>query len=179
MADQQTARSDRWQTPLSAAAAVLAVVALIFCGVSVVGWITASNDSDVRFAASRDDVLRIGQQELVNFYSLDHKNPDASFDRLVRSSTGDLATAIKQGESTWKKQLTDGKTTTTAKVLDAVVTELDDRAGSATLAAIIQADTDSQGKTNSYRLPMQAQLTRTDQGWKLSQAGSITLGSQQ
>jgi Mce-associated membrane protein len=159
-------------------AALLLLAALIFCGVSLVSWLGASGNESVQFASTRDDVLRVGKQELVNFYTLDYKNPDASFDRLVQSSTGDLATAIKQGEATWKKQLTDQKTSSTAKVLDAAVTELDDRAGTATVVAIVEVDVTPDNGKAANRLPMQIQLTRTDQGWKLSQAGSIVLGSQ-
>src|SRR5947209_8166664 len=101
MANQQTTGEQStgtgpWQGALSAVAALLLLAALIFCGVSLVSWLGASGDESVRFASTRDDVLRIGKGELVNFYTLDYKNPDASFDRLVQSSTGDLATAIKQ-----------------------------------------------------------------------------------
>lgn len=175
MANQSTSR---WQGALSAVAAVLLLAALIFCGVSLVSWLGASNDESVQFTNTRDDVLRIGKQELINFYTLDYKNPDASFDRLVQSSTGDLATAIKQGEANWKKQLSDQKSSSTAKVLDAAVTELDDRAGTATVVAIVEVDVTPDNGKPPNRLPMQIQLTRTDQGWKLSQAGSIVLGSQ-
>ncbi|QUQ70616.1 hypothetical protein [Kutzneria sp. CA-103260] len=178
MANQQTTGTSRWQGALSAVAAVLLLAALIFCGVSLVGWLGASGDESVQFAGTRDDVLRVGKQELINFYTLDYKNPDASFDRLVQSSTGDLATAIKQGEATWKKQLTDQKSSSTAKVLDAAVTELDDRAGTATVVAIVEVDVTPDNGKPANRLPMQIQLSRTDQGWKLSQAGSIVLGSQ-
>jgi Mce-associated membrane protein len=178
MVTQQATPANRWLSALSAVAAVLLLAALIFCGASLVGWLGASGDQSVQFAVTRDDVLRVGKQELINFYTLDYKNPDASFDRLVQSSTGDLATAIKQGEANWKKQLADQKTSLTAKVLDAAVTELDDRAGTATVVAIVEVDATPDNGKPANRLPMQIQLTRTDQGWKLSQAGSIVLGSQ-
>ena len=178
MVTQQATPANRWLSALSAVAAVLLLASLIFCGASLVGWLGASSDESVRFAGTRDEALRVGKQELVNFYTLDYKNPDASFDRLVQSSTGDLATAIKQGEANWKKQLADQKTSLTAKVLDAAVTELDDRAGTATVVAIVEVDATPDNGKPANRLPMQIQLTRTDQGWKLSQAGSIVLGSQ-
>ena len=178
MVTQQATPANRWLSALSAVAALLLLAALIFCGVSLVSWLGAAGDDSVRFAGTRDEVLRVGKQELINFYTLDYKNPDASFDRLVQSSTGDLATAIKQGEANWKKQLTDQKTSSTAKVLDAAVTELDDRAGTATVVAIVEVDVTPDNGQPANRLPMQIQLTRTDQGWKLSQAGSIVLGSQ-
>jgi Mce-associated membrane protein len=178
MTDQQATGVARWQAALSSVAAVLLLAALIFCGASLVSWVGAAGDESVQFAGTRDDVLRIGKQELINFYTLDYKNPDASFDRLAQSATGDLATAIKQGEANWKKQLTDQKTSSTAKVLDAAVTELDDRAGTATVVAIVEVDVTPDNGKPANRLPMQIQLTRTDQGWKLSQAGSIALGSQ-
>lgn len=178
MANLQATGAARWQGALSAVAAVLLLASLIFLGVSMVSWGTASSDESVRFAATRDDVLRVGREELINFYTLDYKNPDASFDRLVQSSTGDLATAIKQGEADWKKQLTDQKSSSTAKILDAAVTELDDRAGTATVMAIVEVDVTPDNGKPPNRIPMQIQLTRTDQGWKLSEAGSVNLGPQ-
>ncbi|MEV6605148.1 hypothetical protein [Kutzneria sp. NPDC051319] len=178
MANQQTTEANRWLSALSAVAAVLLIAALIFCGVSLVGWLGASGDESVQFATDRDDVLRVGKQELINFYTMDFKDPDGSFNRLVQSSTGDLATVIKQNEADWKKQLAAGKTTSTAKVTDAAVTELDDRAGTATMIAIAVVDVTPNNGQQPSRVPMQVQLTRTDQGWKLSQAGSVTLGAQ-
>ena len=178
MVNQQEKPANHWLSALSAVAALLLLAALIFGGVSLVGWLGASGDQSVQFAGTRDDVLRVSKQELINFYTMDYKNPDATFDRLVQSATGDLATVIKQGEADWKKQLADRKTSTTAKVLDAAVTELDDRAGTATVMAIVQIDATPNNGQQPDRIPMQVQLTRTDQGWKLSQAGSVTLGSQ-
>ena len=178
MANLEATGTARWQSGLTAVAAVLLLAALIFCGVSVVRWGTATGDESVQFAGTRDDVLRVGKQELINFYTLDYKNPDASFDRLAQSATGDLATAIKQGEANWKKELADQKTSSTAKILDAAVTELDDRAGTATVMAIVEVDVTPDNGKPANRVPMQIQLTRTDQGWKLSQAGAVNLSSQ-
>ncbi|EWM15534.1 hypothetical protein [Kutzneria sp. 744] len=75
MANQQTTEANRWLSALSAVAAVLLIAALIFCGVSLVGWLGASGDESVQFATDRDDVLRVGKQELINFYTIDFKGP--------------------------------------------------------------------------------------------------------
>ena len=66
---------------------------------------------------------------------------------------------------------------TTSKVLDAAVSELDDRAGTAELIAVVESTVTPDGgqkvtKINRYL----TKLTRTDDGWKLSQLGPLRAG---
>jgi hypothetical protein len=44
--------------------------------------------------------------------------------------------------------------------------------------AIVEVDVTPDNGKPANRIPMQIQLTRTDQGWKLSQAGAVNLSSQ-
>jgi Mce-associated membrane protein len=93
------------------------------------------------------------------------------------SSTGKLHSEIETGRESRKKQLQDAKTVTTSRVLDAAVTELDDRAGAAHLIAVVESTVTPDGgqavkKVNRY----QTDLSRTDAGWKLSALGPVAAG---
>ncbi|AHI01597.1 hypothetical protein GCM10010174_08010 [Kutzneria viridogrisea] len=178
MEDQQTESTRRSRSPLVVGLAVAVVVAFVFAAVTGWQWFSATNDDNLTFASARDDVLRIGQQEMVNFYSLDYKDPEKSFNQMVDQATGALADTLKQNKDSWKKQIQDGKASLTVKVLDAAVSDLDNRAGQATVVAMLEfVTTPSQGQPVSSRVPMQSALTRTDSGWKLSQAARIALGA--
>jgi Mce-associated membrane protein len=178
MDTEQEQSKQRSNVPVLVATA-LVVAAVAFAGWSGVSWYSAANDETLQFATARDDVLRIGQQELVNFYSLDYKNPDKSFDQMLNQATGPLADTLKQNKDSWRKQIQDGKASLSVKVLDAAVSDLDNRAGSASMTAMLEfVTTPDQGQPVSSRVPMQSALARTDAGWKLSQAARIPLGAQ-
>lgn len=173
-----TEQEQRSKVPVLVAGA-LVLVAVVFAGLAGYSWYSSANDQNLQFAIARDDVLRIGQQELVNFYSVDYKNPDKSFDQMLNQATGPLADTLKQNKDSWRKQIQDGKVSLSVKVLDAAVSDLDNRAGSASMTAMMEfVTTPEQGQPVSSRVPMQSALTRTDTGWKLTQAARIPLGAQ-
>ena len=158
-------------------AAVFAVVAFVFAVFSGFIWYSAASSSESEYAATRDDALRSGQVGITNFLTLDYKKVDEDLQRWLSSSTGDLRAEIDKDKDSRKKQLVDAKSVTTSKVLDAAITELDDRAGSASMIAVVESTvTPDNGqkvtKINRYL----TKLTRTDDGWKLSQLGPLRAG---
>ncbi|MBV9843569.1 MAG: hypothetical protein JOZ47_00645 [Kutzneria sp.] len=178
MEEQQAKRMTRRSRPkLVVIAAMLVAVAGGFAAWSGLSWYSSAHDETIRFANARDDVLRVAQQELVNFYSLDYKDPDKSVNRMLDQATGTLADTLKQNKDNWRKQIQDGKASLSVKVVDAAVSELDERAGSASVVAMVEFVT-SPGDGNPVRVPMQSAMTRTADGWKLSQAARIPLGAQ-
>ena len=158
-------------------AAVFAVVAFVFAVFSGFVWYSAASSSESSYAATRDDALRSGQVGITNFLTLDYKKVDEDLQRWLSSSTGDLRAEIDKDKDSRKKQLVDAKSVTTSKVLDAAITELDDRAGSASMIAVVESTVTPDGgqkvtKINRYL----TKLTRTDDGWKLSQLGPLRAG---
>ncbi|SMC66389.1 hypothetical protein [Lentzea albidocapillata] len=158
-------------------AAVLAVLTFGFAAYSGVAWYSASHSSESSFAAARDEALRSGQVGVTNFLTLDYKKVDEDLQRWLNSSTGDLRAEIDKDKDSRKKQLVDAKSVTTSKVLDAAITELDDRAGSASMIAVVESTVTPDGgqkvtKINRYL----TKLTRTEDGWKLSQLGPLRSG---
>ncbi|MEV0682092.1 hypothetical protein AB0I60_36775 [Actinosynnema sp. NPDC050436] len=164
----------RYALPVAAVLAVLAAGYALWAGVS--WWSSETNDS-VSFSREREEVLRVGQVGIANFTTLDYKKVDEDLNRWLDSSTGDLRTEIETGRDTRKKQIADAKTVTVSRVLDAAVTDLDDRAGKAHLIAVVETTVTPEGaqpvkKVNRY----QTNLTRTEAGWKLSALGPVAAG---
>ncbi len=158
-------------------AAVLAVLTFGYAAYFGVAWYSASHSSESSYATARDDALRSGQVGITNFLTLDYKKVDEDLQRWLNSSTGDLRAEIDKDKDSRKKQLVDAKSVTTSKVLDAAITELDDRAGTATMIAVVEsAVTPDNGqqvtKINRYL----TKLARTEDGWKLSQLGPLRAG---
>ena len=164
----------RWALPLSAVLVVLAAGYAAWAGVS---WLSGSTGDGVEYSQERDEVLRVGQVGIANFTTLDYRKVDEDLARWMDSSTGDLHQEIETGKDSRKKQIQDAKTVTTSRVLDAAVTELDDRAGQAHLIAVVETTVTPDGgqsvkKVNRY----QTDLSRTDAGWKLSALGPVAAG---
>ncbi|MCP2165864.1 hypothetical protein [Goodfellowiella coeruleoviolacea] len=158
--------------------ALLAAVAFVLMAVfGVLWWTTATNDS-LRYAQTRDEVLRVGQQGIVNFNTFDFRKPDDAFALWLDSSTGPLHDETATMRDQNKKLFEDTKRTTKAEVLDASVVELDDRAGKAKVMAAVQTVvTPDGGEPYVDRQRLQAELTRTDGGWKLSAIAKIDTGA--
>ncbi len=162
---------------LLAVAAVLAVLTFGFAAYAGVAWYSAAHSSESSFASARDEARRAGEVGITNFLTLDYRKVDEDLQRWLSSSTGELRAEIDKDKDSRKKQLVDAKSVTTSKVLDAAVSELDDRAGTAELIAVVESTVTPDGgqpvtKINRYL----TKLTRTDDGWKLSQLGPLRAG---
>ncbi|WP_329461904.1 hypothetical protein [Streptomyces sp. NBC_01431] len=141
-------------------------------------WYSAAHDDTVAYAASRDEVLAVGEQAVQNLSTLDHKDVAHGLDLWQASTTGDLHQQLSDGRGEFEKQVRQAQTVTTAKVLDGAVTELDDRAGKArvmvSLRITVQAPKQQPAAKDSRML---GELTRTPAGWKLSALGQAPVGS--
>jgi Mce-associated membrane protein len=168
-------RLRRTAVRVSTALVVLAAGFAAFFGWS---WWSNAHDESLQFSRDRDEVLRMGQQEVINFNTLDYRNVDAGLNQWLDSSTGQLHDDITRGRDDSKKRIQDAKTTTSAKVVDAAVTELDDRAGTAKVIALVDTVvTPEGGQATTKRNEFQAALTRTPAGWKISALGPVPVGA--
>ncbi len=161
----------------TALAVVFAVVMFVFAVFTGVIWYSSAHSSESSFAATRDDALRSGQVGISNFLTLDYRKVDEDLQRWLNSSTGELRAEIDKDKDSRKKQLVDAKSVTSSKVLDSAITELDDRAGTASMIAVVESTvTPSDGKQVTKINRYLTKLTRTDDGWKLSQLGPLRAG---
>ncbi|SFS44567.1 hypothetical protein [Saccharopolyspora flava] len=156
---------------------VLFVVSLVCALVFGVLWVFALNSSTVAYAETRDEALQQGQEAIINFNTLDHKDVDRGLQRWEDYSTGPLRDEVKQGRKDYATRIQQAKSTTTARVLDAGIAELDENAGKARMIAVVQItvtveDQPPANKQDRY----QAELTREGDVWKLSGLGTVPVG---
>lgn len=156
---------------------VLFALSLLAAGFFGVSWAVTANDESVSYAAERDEVLRVGNQGVINFNTLDHKNVERGLDRWAKSSTGALHEEVVRGRKANAERITKAKTKTEAEILDSAVTTLDDRAGKASMIAVVKVTVTQQGQQPAEkRSRYQAELTREGEQWKLSGLGPVSVG---
>lgn len=142
-------------------------------------WYAAAHDRTGELARVRDQVLAAGEQAVQNLNTLDHAALAPGLDLWERSTTGELRAQLVQGRGEFEKQVAQAKSTTTARVLDAAVTELDERTGQAAVmvAVRITVRTAQETQPTSKDSRMLARLSRTAEGWKLSALGQAPMGT--
>jgi Mce-associated membrane protein len=171
-------RLPRLSDPVLLVATVLVVAAAACAGYFGWSWYGAAHDDSLAYSRDRDAVLRAAEQGVQNMNTLDYRKVDQGLATWEASSTGDLHQELVQGRAQFAQQVRAAKTVTSAKILDAAVTELDDRAGKAGAIVAVQITvTPPTGSPATKQSRMRAQLTRTRSGWKLSALGQAPLGT--
>lgn len=160
---------------------IASLLTLIAAGAAAwFGWSyhTASGDDSIAYAAERDRVLAVAGQEIVNLNTLDYRQVDAGLKVWQDSATAQLYDQIVQGRERLKTEVRKAKTTSTAKILESGLTELDTRAGKAAVIAAVRITiTGADGKPVDNTRRFAGQLTRTSDGWKLSALGQAPTGT--
>jgi Mce-associated membrane protein len=150
------------------------LVAVLFFGVS---WALAANDSSLAYAEVRDAALLDGQSAIINFNTLDYRDVDRGLQRWEDNSTGPLRDEVRQGRQNYATQIVQAKSSTTARILDAGIVELDERAGKARMIAVVQVTVTIDGRQPANKQDRyQAELTRVGDTWKLSGLGTVPVG---
>ena len=163
--------------PLLAVAAVLALVAAVAAAWTGWSWYGAAHDGDAAFARARDTALAAGEQAVQNMNTLDHDDLAHGLDVWEGSTTGDLHSQLVQGRDDFVKQVQLAQTDSTAKVLSGAVTELDTRAGKASVMVALQITVQApKSKPSVKESRLLGELTRTPAGWKLSALGQAPMG---
>jgi Mce-associated membrane protein len=156
-----------WLKRPATAWAALVAAAAIFAGYALVAWVFASNDS-AKFAKARDAVLLDARQDIVVLNQLDYHNIDGGLKHWLDATTGDLHEQLANVSSSDRKDITTAKKVSSGKVIDAAVTELDNRAGTATVIATVETTVAPSNGTPPKRNRFKASMERVDGGWKLS-----------
>jgi Mce-associated membrane protein len=159
-------------------ALVLALVAGGAAGWTGWSWWSAAHDDSLRYSQTRDEVLRTAEQAVQNLNTLDYRTAESGIDLWVESTTGTLREQLNQGRQNFLTQIQKAKTITTAKILEGAVTELDDRAGKASVIVAIELTvTPATGRPTTKRERLAGQLTRTGSTWKLSSIGQVPVSA--
>ena len=164
------------QRPLMATSSVLLAVAVVFAAWAAESWFTAPRASAV--ARARDEALREGEQAVLNFNTLSYRSVGQGVQLWEQSSTGALHSEISAGQSAFEQQIKRAKSVTTAKILDAALTAVDVRAGTARIIVALQITvTPAHGTAATKQSRQEGVLTRTSSGWKLSSLEQAPVGA--
>ncbi|MEO6702769.1 MAG: hypothetical protein ABIP57_14925 [Jatrophihabitantaceae bacterium] len=176
--DQPAPAPDRRRRPrpLTAGCAVIALAGMLFGVLAFGSWWRADHDDSLHFARARDTVVLAARQDIVILNKLSYQQVDAGLQDWLGATTGTLHDQISQVSATDKKSITDAKTTTTGRVIDAAVTQLDDRAGSATVIASVEVTVQpATGSATIKRNRFTATMTRVGTDWKLSDLQQVAV----
>jgi len=163
-------------SPLLVTSCVLLAVAVVFAAWEGESWLTAPRPSAV--AQARNEALREGEQAVLNFNTLSYRSVGQGVTLWEQSSTGALHTEIAAGQSAFEQQIKQAKSVTTAKILDAALTALNVRAGTASIIVAMQITvTPAHGAAATKQSRQEGVLTRTPSGWKLSSLEQAPVGA--
>jgi Mce-associated membrane protein len=159
------------------AVAVLAM-AVVFAGWAGWTWLRVSGDDSLDYTAARDDALREGRQHVAELTSLDYHDVDKGIARWLEVSTGPLHDQLASTGEQTRNTLRQNATVATGAVLDAAVSELDQRAGTARLLVSVEITQAKDGTpASAKRNRFVAALAHTDTGWKVSALDQVPLGT--
>jgi Mce-associated membrane protein len=164
-----------WLKRPAAICTALVAAAAIFAGYALVSWISAGNDDTAHFAKARDAVLLDARQDIVVLNQLDYRNIDGGLKRWLDATTGDLHDQLANVSPADRKDISTAKKTSSGKVIDAAVTELDNRAGTATVIATVETTVSPSNGAPPKRNRFKATMARVDGGWKLSALDQVTV----
>jgi Mce-associated membrane protein len=160
------------------AAMALTVVAALCAAWFGWSWYGAAHDDSLSFSTERDEALRAGEQAVQNLNTLDYRSLDQGLKLWQDSSSSELYQQIVQGRPQFEQAVKKAQTITSAKVLDAAVTELDQHAGKAGVIVALQITvTPPKGEPTVKKTRLVGQLTRTATGWKLSALSQAPVGA--
>ncbi|WP_174555068.1 hypothetical protein [Actinomadura hibisca] len=170
-------RPARRADPLPTVAAVLALLAACWAAWSGWSWYAAAHDEGRHYSQEREEVLQSGVQAVQNLSTLDHRDIAAGLRTWLDSSTGELHDQLVRDRARFEEQVRKAKTVTGARVLEAGVAELDDRAGRASVIAAVRITvTPPGGEPAAKQSRLIAKLTRTPAGWKVHALGPAAVG---
>ncbi|MEV4144475.1 hypothetical protein AB0J40_12450 [Amycolatopsis sp. NPDC049691] len=156
---------------------LLATAAVIAAGATGWRWWSETNSAAADTSRLRETVLASAIPAISAFNTLDFHDSKKGLDAWQNAATGKLLDDVKASRETSAKAIEGAKTSTSAKVLTAAVTDLDGPAGTATVMAVVEITTAVEGqqpttKRNRYL----ANVTSTDGGWKLSGLQPVVIG---
>ena len=155
---------------LQVAAAVAVVVAIVFGAL----WLTVLLSGSRTLAEERDTVLVAARQSAISLNTLDWHDVDGGLDRWEQTSTGAVLDEFRTNRAQYAQFVAQSKRTTTATVSDAAVSELDDRAGVARVLVGVDVTVTPDGQQPiPTRQRLQLEMTRTDDGWKVSKLAPV------
>ncbi|WP_243788004.1 hypothetical protein [Saccharopolyspora gloriosae] len=150
------------------------VAAVAFATAAGWSWWSAEHDPQVRRVADRAEVLAQARDSIETLTTLDRRAVDAGVRGWLAASTGPLHEEFTDPATV--PRLREQAVGTTGRVVHLAVTDLEER--SATVIAAVDTEVVRDGaKPEITAGRMEAELTRTPQGWRLSALAPVELGA--
>ncbi|MFC5804638.1 hypothetical protein [Streptomyces formicae] len=150
---------------------VAIALAVLFCAYGGWSYAQARDDGATAYATARDAALTDGRRHVAGLSTADARSPQESLRTWLSASTGPLRDQLRKAGAP-------SGTAARATVTDAALTSLDDRAGTAELIATLRVElTPAGGRRTTDRKRLEATLTRTADGWKVSELGAVPVGA--
>lgn len=155
----------------SIALVVAAAAVAIWYGVA---WLRAANDDSLQYSQARDEVNRVGVAAVVTMNTLDYRKVDQGLKDWETATTGALHDEVVKGKAESKAAIVQVESVTDPTVLSSAVTELDERAGQASVMVALKVNVTVKGqKPVDKYLRLEGKLQRTEDGWKLYGIGEV------
>ncbi len=139
-----------------------------------VAWFRAANDDSIAYSRTRDEVNRIGQAAVVTMNTLDYRTVDQGLKDWETATTGKLHDEVRRGRSSSRDAIVQAESVTKATVLSSAVSELDDRAGQASVLVALKVNVTVKGQEPKDKfMRLVGKLQRTGDGWKLYEIGQV------
>jgi Mce-associated membrane protein len=147
--------------------AVAALLAVLGAGWAGWTWWQSSHSDDVTYGQTRDLVLGVASDQIKTLNTVDYRKAEDDLTQWQRVTTGNLLTQLTNQHDSDLNSTRTQKTVSTARIVDAAVSTLDARAGTATVLVAVEV-TIGQGdaKPTTRKSRVDAVLSRTEDGWK-------------
>lgn len=173
-AEEQAERESRLPQVLLTAAVALVVAAAAVAGWFGVAWFNAANDDSISYSQVRDEVNRVGVNAVVTMNTLDYRKVDQGLKDWETATTGALHDEVVKGKAASRDAIVAAQSVTKATPLSSAVSELDDRAGQASILVALKVNVTVKGEEPKDKfMRLAGKLQRTEDGWKLYEIGQV------
>lgn len=155
-------------------AVALLVAAAAVAGWFGVSWFRAEHDDSLSYSRTRDEVNRVGQAAIVTMNTLDYRTVDQGLADWEAATTGTLHDEVVKGKKSSRDAIVAAQSVTKAAVKSSAVSELDERAGQASVLVALKVNVTVKGQqpVDKY-MRLAGKLQRTEDGWKLYEIGQV------
>ncbi|KRA28025.1 MULTISPECIES: hypothetical protein [unclassified Nocardioides] len=156
-----------WREPGNLVIAVLVAVMLALLGTSAYLWQDRRTDLD-------QGVVEVAREHAELFFSLDHRDPDRSIDKMLALSTADFKKSYAARRDQVVAQLKEKEVVATANVPEdgAAIEFLDDTHAQVLVALNVTTASRSQG-SEDQRYRARIELARVDGSWLVSAINQV------
>ncbi len=167
-------RESRLPQVMLTVAVALVVAAAAVAGWFGVAWFNAANDDSLAYSRLRDEVNRVGVAAVVTMNNLDYRKVDQGLAAWEAATTGALHDEVVKGKKTSRDAILAAESVTEATPLSSAVSELDERAGQASILVALRVNVTVKGEEPKDKyMRLAAKLQRTEDGWKLYEIGQV------